>query len=146
MTALSTKSEVKNRRQFVRIPAHCRLTAQKILFAAKADTETLGEARNIGAGGVMFIAKNDYHKDEMFKMTITIPRWKKHHPQFLRVYENDIDSQLTAVCQVTRTHKMPDGTYEVGARFVNIYEDDRVGLQRFVEAEAQRMGMTLTQS
>jgi c-di-GMP-binding flagellar brake protein YcgR len=142
MTTISTKPVVKNRRQFVRIPAHCKLTAQKILFAAKADTETLGEARNIGAGGLMFVAACDYHKDEMFKMTISIPRWKKHHPQFLRVYENDVEAELTAVCQVTRTRQMPDGTYEVGARFVNIYEDDRVGLQRFVDAEAQRMGMT----
>jgi c-di-GMP-binding flagellar brake protein YcgR len=142
MTASATRSVVKNRRQFVRVPAHCRLTAQKILFAAKADTETLCEARNIGAGGLMFVAKSDYHKDDMFKMTITIPRWKKHHPQFLRVYENDIDSQLTAVCQVTRSRKLQDGTFEVGAKFVNIYEDDRVGLQRFIEAEAQRLGMT----
>ena len=142
MTVTATKSLVKNRRQFVRIPAHCRLIAQKILFAAKADTETLCEARNIGAGGLLFVAKNDYHKDDLFKMTITIPRWKKHHPQFLRVYENDVDSELTAVCQVTRTHKLPDGKYEVGAKFVTIYEDDRIGLQRFIETEAQRLGMT----
>ncbi len=142
MTVSSTKPAVKNRRQFVRIPAHCRLTAQKILFAAKADTETLGEARNIGAGGLMFVAKCDYRKDDMFKMTITIPRWKKHHPQFLRVYENDVDSELTAVCQVTRSTRLPDGTYEIGAKFINIYEDDRIGLQRFIEAEAQRLGMT----
>lgn len=142
MTVAATKSVVKNRRQFVRIPNHCKLTAQKILFAAKADTETLGEARNIGAGGLMFVAKHDYHKDDMFKMTITIPRWKKQHPQFLRVYENDIDSELTAVCQVTRAVQLTDGTYEVGAKFINIYEDDRIGLQRFIESEAQRLGMT----
>jgi hypothetical protein len=142
MTVTATKPGVKNRRQFVRIPNHCKLTAQKILFAAKADTETLGEARNIGAGGLMFVAQREYHKDEMFKMTITIPRWKKQHPQFLRVYENDIDSELTAVCQVVRTERMPDGNYEIGAKFINIYEDDRLGLQRFIEAEAQRLGMT----
>lgn len=142
MTVTATKPLVKNRRQFVRIPAHCRLMAQKILFAAKADTETLCEARNIGAGGLLFVAKNDYHKDDRFKMTIIIPRWKRHHPQFLRVYENDVDSELTAVCQVTRSQKLPDGSYEVGAKFINIYEDDRVGLQRFIETEAQRLGMT----
>ncbi len=142
MTVTANKPIVKNRRQFVRIPAHCRLTAQKILFAAKANTETLGEARNIGAGGLMFVAKCDYHKDEMFKMTITIPRWKRHHPQFLRIYENDMDSELTAVCQVTRSQQLPDGSFEIGAKFVNIYEDDRIGLQRFIEYEADRLGVT----
>jgi c-di-GMP-binding flagellar brake protein YcgR len=142
MTNSTSQTTTKNRRQFLRIPAQCRIVAQKILFSAKADTETLGEARNIGAGGLLFVSKAGYHKDDLFKVTISLPRWKKHHPQFLRVYEDDITSPMTAVCQVTRTEQLPDGTYEIGAKFVNIYEDDRTGLQRFIEVEAERLGLT----
>lgn len=141
MAISATQTTTKNRRQFVRIPAHCQVMTQKILFSAKADTETLGEARNIGAGGLLFVAKSDYREDDLFKVTITMPRWKKHHPQFLRVYEDDMTSSMTAVCQVTRTTQLPDGSYEVGAKFVNIYEDDRTGLQRFIEVEAERLGV-----
>ena len=142
MATATTKSTTKNRRQFVRIPSLCKIIAQKILFSAKADTETLGEARNIGAGGLLFVASSEYRKDDMFKVTIKLPRWKKQHPQFLRVYEDDISSSLTAVCQVTRSRTLPEGAYEIGAKFVNVYEDDMIGLKRFIEIEAERFGLT----
>ncbi len=132
----------KNRRKFLRIPSSCNLTTQKILFSAKADAETSGQAQNIGAGGVLFIARRDYHRDELVKMSISLPRWKKHHPQFLRVDEDDITAPITAICQIVRSQQKPEGNFEVAAKFVDVYEDDLIGLKSFIESEAERIGVS----
>ncbi len=85
-----TQTTTTNRRKFIRIPSSCRLTTQKILFSTKADAESSGQAQNIGAGGVLFVADRDYHRNELVKMTIALPTWKKHHPQFFRADEDDV--------------------------------------------------------
>lgn len=131
---------VKNRREFIRIPSTCRLTTQKILFSAKADSESSGQAQNIGAGGVLFVANRDYHRNELIKMTIALPTWKKHHPQFFRADEDDVTAAMTAICQIIRTKQVSPGSFEVAAKFVDVYEDDLVGLKSFIEHEAERIG------
>jgi hypothetical protein len=136
-----TVTATKNRRKFIRIPSSCQLTTQKILFSAKADSETYGQAQNICAGGVLFVAPRDFHRDELVKMSITLPRWKKHHPQFFRADEDDVNVPITAICQIIRSQNLTDGRYEVAARFVDVYEDDLEGLTRFIEAEAERLGV-----
>lgn len=129
-----------NRRKFIRIPSSCRLTTQKILFSTKADAESSGQAQNIGAGGVLFVADRDYHRNELVKMTIALPTWKKHHPQFFRADENDVTSAIMAICQIIRCKQVSTGIYEVAAKFVDVYEDDLIGLKSFIEHEAERLG------
>ncbi|MCK4856669.1 MAG: PilZ domain-containing protein [candidate division Zixibacteria bacterium] len=141
MTEFEQDVSTVNRRQFIRIPAHCQVVVQKILFSAKGDTEAWGKVKNIGAGGILFISEKECRPDDMLKVTITLPGWKKHHPQFLRVYEDDITPPMTAVCQVLRSMKLDDGQYELAAKFINVYEDDLTGLQRFIETEAYRLGV-----
>ncbi len=138
----ATQFTQKNRRKFLRIPSSCNLSTQKILFSAKADAETSGQAQNIGAGGVLFQARRDYHRDELVKMTIALPRWKKHHPQFLRVDEDDVTAPITAICQIVRSQALTDGNFEIAAKFVDVYEDDLVGLKAFIESEAERIGVS----
>jgi hypothetical protein len=138
--ATATQTSVKNRRKFIRIPSSCKLTTQKILFSAKADSESCGEAQNIGAGGVLFVANRDYHCDELVKMTIALPTWKKHHPQFFRAEEDDVTAAMTAICQIIRTRQAQEGQFEVAAKFVDVYEDDLIGLKSFIEHEAERLG------
>jgi len=135
-----TQTTTTNRRKFIRIPSSCKLTTQKILFSTKADSESTGQAQNIGAGGVLFSAGRDYHRNELVKMTISLPTWKKHHPQFFRVDEDDVNSTIMAICQIIRSKQVATGSYEVAAKFVDVYEDDLTGLKSFIEHEAERIG------
>jgi hypothetical protein len=143
MVTTKTETTTKNRRKYVRIPTNCRISAEKILFSAKADTETLGEARNIGAGGLLFVAEREYHSDDLFKLTITIPRWKEFNPTALGGDSSALHQPMTAICQVTRSRQLPDGGYEIAAKFVNVYEEDKVDLERFIKEKAKQSEVSI---
>jgi hypothetical protein len=141
MTTFTPEPRVVNRRRFVRIPANCKVVASKILFSAKGDNKLWGEARNIGAGGILFVCEKSSCMDDMLKVTVTIPGWREHHPQTADGPTDTHNSSFTAVCRVLRSKKLPLGGCELAAKFVNIYEDDMTALQRFIEAEAERLGV-----
>jgi hypothetical protein len=137
-------SSVKNRRQFLRVPSNCNVVAEKIHFSAKANTEVFGEVKNIGVGGLMFVADSDCHENDMFKVTITLPRWSNasSYPRTPDVFDLT-PNDLTTVCQVIRSKPTEDGQFEVAAKFVNVYEEDMDGLRHFIDGEADRLGITL---
>ncbi len=137
----ATASAVKNRRQFIRIPSSCQITTQKILFSAKADSESIGQTQNIGAGGVLFLSPRDFHRDELVKMIIALPLWKQHQSQFFRAAEDDAGTPMTAICQIIRSQFLPEGRFEIAAKFVDVYEDDLTALKAFIESEAERLGV-----
>ncbi len=48
-----------------------------------------------------------------------------------------------AICQIIRCKQVAIGSYEVAAKFVDVYEDDLIGLKSFIEHEAERIGSHL---
>lgn len=135
-----TQSSTTNRRKFIRIPSSCRLSTQKILFSTKADAASSGQAQNIGAGGVLFVADRDYHRNELVKMMIALPSWKGDHGHLFPADDNGGTSAIMAICQIIRCKQVSPGNYEVAAKFVDVYEDDLMSLKSFIEHEVERIG------
>lgn len=139
--AIAAQSSVKNRRKFIRIPSSCKLTTQKILFTAKSHSESLGQAQNIGVGGVLFIAEHDYHGNELIKMIIKLPNWNNEQAILLGAEVEPATTTITAICQIIRSHQTPVGGYEIAAKFVDIRAEELVMLKSFIEHEAERIGV-----
>ncbi|MGB5106210.1 MAG: hypothetical protein WBP29_07245 [Candidatus Zixiibacteriota bacterium] len=138
--AIAAQSSVKNRRKFIRIPSSCKLTTQKILFTAKAHSESLGQTQNIGVGGVLFVADHDYHSNELIKMIITLPAWNDEQAVLLGTEVIQATTTISAICQIIRSHQIPVGGFEIAAKFVDIRAEELVLLKSFIEREAERLG------
>ena len=137
MATASANSTVKNRRQFVRIPAQFRLFAQKILFEAKVDTGVWGEVKNIGIGGLLFVARGEFHENDKLKVTLAPPDPGKDHPVNESPTPHESTGSITAVCQVKRAHKLADEEFEIGAKFVNVFRDDLSALKQLVRRKGR---------
>lgn len=141
MTTVAPQVSTKNRRRFVRVPANCKVAAQKILFFARGDLEIWGEAKNIGAGGILFTSPQQCCKDDMLKVTLTLSSFADDYPQVMNVSEQEQGTPITAVCQVLRSRRLPTGGFELAASFVNVYRDEMTSLKQFIESEAERLGL-----
>ncbi len=139
MTPSSTTPEthVKERRRFVRVPAKCHVIADRIHYSAKADTKTLAEARNISANGVLFVSEQEFHADEQFKVAICLGRDKSGRVKLTDCHDA-ATAELTAVCRVVRSKKLPDGMFEIGAEFERVYQEDLLGLKDFLAQELRQ--------
>ena len=136
MTPAATTADptVKERRRFVRVPTNCHVVADRIHYAAKADTKTLAEARNISANGLLFVAEHDFHLDEQFKVAICLDRDKSGKVQLTDCADSE-NAPLTAICRVVRSKRLEDGMFEIGAEFERVYQEDLLGLKDFLAQE-----------
>jgi hypothetical protein len=141
MTSFTPSVSIKNRRRFIRVPASCKVAAQKILFFARGDSELWGEAKNIGAGGILFTSDRECHKDDMLKVTMSLPAHSGDYPRLPNTPKEETSTPITAVCRVLRARSLPSGLYELAVKFVNIYRDEMNGLKEFIETEAERLGV-----
>lgn len=142
MTSFTPEVTTTNRRRFIRVPARCSVSSQRILFFARGDSAAWGEAKNIGAGGILFTCDRDRRKNDLLKVSLALPTRRSTHSH-VPGFEDEAENQtaVTAVCQVLRSRKLPDGKYEVAVKFVNILQDEMAGLKRFIAAEAERLGV-----
>jgi hypothetical protein len=141
MTSVTPQVSIKNRRRFIRVPANCKVAAQKILFFARGDLEIWGEAKNLGAGGILFTSRQQCCKDDMLKVTLTLSSFADDSPLAASLSKQTQETPVTAVCQVLRSRKLPTGGFELAVKFVNIFRDEMHVLKEFVESEAERLGV-----
>jgi hypothetical protein len=142
MDTVQLPPTVGERRGFVRVPSCCRVEVETIHFAAKGVAGLWGEVKNIGAGGICFVCDSRCRVADLLKVTIHLDGWRKQHEQHFGVYDEDFSSPVTAICRALRVDRVEEGRCEIAAKFEDVYQDDLSRLKRFVELEAQRIGVT----
>ena len=96
----------KERRKFIRLAAH-----HLIKYKVIEQKEELSFARNISAGGVLFVAKESIPPGNIVKILISFPKYP--HP-------------IKVAAKVIWTKELKNlGGFKIGAEFVNVEEDAR---------------------
>ncbi len=122
------------RRNSLRLKRNVSLEAGKIEYPLTNLQTAPGRTVNISRNGVRFTTDKEYEPDTLLQISVTLPGWTRHHPGFIRVYENSLGRPFTAVGKVTRCEHTSLG-YDVAARFVNVDPDDAVGLEGYLDKQ-----------
>ena len=97
--------------------------------------------KNIGAGGICFTVPTAYKPKTLLSLKIAILGWEGYKKPFSFLVDICSERPLTAIGEVAWSRELSDGTgYDVGIRFVNIYEDDYAALMKYIETRREGSG------
>lgn len=128
----TTRKPAIERRQFVRVPARCHITAERIQFTARLSTQSVAETRNLGTGGLLFVSNQEFSPDDLCKVIITL-RDTTGTPSTDSDTSGDDCTAIVAVCRVVHSRRRNNGSFEVGVRFESVHEEDINDLRKFIE-------------
>ena len=128
--------EVKEKRQFLRIPKNSKVTYNELRYPADESGEKNTSMKNLSAGGVLFNAGESI--GTVLKIDITAQGWEKHHPGFLKIEKTSLSRPITAIGEVVRSKEfLKNKEYEIAVKFINIYEDDLKALTGYIEKRSE---------
>jgi len=133
-TTLHNRIGGAERRKSPRIKRSMAIKATRIEYPMSLAVSTDGDMDNLSRGGVQFTCGKKFDLNSLVQLNMTLPGWTKHHPGFIRVYEDSIGRPFTAVGEVLRCEKSGDD-YKVVTRFVNIDPDDMIGFEGYLSAK-----------
>lgn len=127
------------RRRHLRLPKEVRMTCQEITYPLGASTELELATVDVSEGGVRFEAPSAPVLGAVVQVALVLQGWHRHTSGFLKYEETAVSKPLTAIGRVVRCFPTPDGAYEVGVEFVDIWDDHWRAVRRYLEGEAERL-------
>ena len=122
----------RERRKFKRLPKSASLKVQVLAYEEKpAQDVTL--YKDLSGGGMLFESEIPYEKGTLLKIQAMVPGWGGYIRNFKRSEDNE-KKTLVTVAEVVRVEAMAEKGFEVGVRFVNIYENDHRALIEYIES------------
>lgn len=122
----------EDRREFNRLCKTFRVTLKKLEFPLAQQKDVVTQCLNISASGLLLECGIKYQIGDKLRVVIQIPSLNKFHPGFFKVFESDVEQNLTAVAEVVRSDGEVEGRMKVGLRFVDVYEDDWKALHSMI--------------
>ncbi|OQX23549.1 MAG: hypothetical protein BWK80_25365 [Desulfobacteraceae bacterium IS3] len=121
-------------RRFSRICKEIPVEVSELSYPVSLEPGEKCLCKNIGAGGICFRVSEEYKPKTLLSLKISIPGWQGYKKPFSFIVDISSKRPLTAIGEVAWSRKLSDDTgYDVGIRFVNIYEDDYAALMKYIE-------------
>ncbi len=85
-----------------------------------------GTCRNIAKGGIGFSVPSPYEPKALLSLKIYLKGWQHHKRNVSSIVDDSAaTAPLTAIAEVVWSNKLSDDPrYEIGAKFLDIYDDD----------------------
>ena len=133
MNNLSTDKE---KRKFPWIPREVPINVKKLAYPLPEGPGERGAGKNIGENGICFSTQTPYEPKTMLNLEIKLTGWQHHKKSVSsRLDPLAATAPLTAIAEVVWLKKlMGRSGYEVGVRFVDIYEDDYKALKKHLDS------------
>ncbi len=127
----------KERREHSRLNKELKVDVRRFVYPLKSQRIIKTKCLNISPGGILLEVSEKFKKGEKLQLTLYVPGLNRHHPSFFKVFESSINQSLLAVAEVVRS-ELKGGTYQLGIKFLNIYEDDWQALYNFLMKEIRK--------
>jgi c-di-GMP-binding flagellar brake protein YcgR len=118
------KAQDEERRRFLRLPLGIKVSFKMLAEEGRIETTGLKptKARDLSAGGILFRSVRKIASGQVLQMKLHFVRSGKAR-------------DLAAIAKVVRCHKANQG-YDVGVQFLQIFYEDLLVLEDFIEREA----------
>ena len=128
---------MKDRRQFKRLNKELGVEVRKFVYPIKSQRVIKTRCLNISPGGILLDMPEKFNVGDKIQLTLYVPGLNRYHPSFFKVFESSVNQSLVAVAEVVRV-ELKGGSYKIGIKFLNIYEDDWKALYNLLMRELRR--------
>ena len=126
------------RRKFPRLYKNFKVELKRLIFPLKEQKVIETKCINISAGGLLLRVEDPFEIKDKVQVFLYILNIGKFHGSFFKVFEPVTDQKVSAIGEVVRVEKIGDGVFEIGIRFVDIYDEDWKALYNFILDEIKR--------
>lgn len=126
-----TEQELRGR---MRVPKTAALRVKQLTYPMTSGPGDAGILRNLSEEGICFTLETGYSAKDQLCLSVDLVGWQ-HHKQGVALLVNDslASAPLTAIAEVVWCRKMAEGNlFEIGARFLDIFEDDLKALKTYL--------------
>ncbi len=119
-------------RECTRIPRGIHIEVKKLEYPLTNDFSEKGTSRNIAKQGICFTASTCYEPGEILSLSMKLNGWHRHRKGLSSVLNDQLSKTdvLTVIAEVVWAKTAIDvNGYNIGVKFINIYEDDMDALE-----------------
>ncbi len=127
----------RDRREYKRLNKELKVEVRRFVFPVKSQRVIASRCLNISPGGILLEVSEPFAVGDKLQLTLYVPGLNRYHPSFFKVFESSVNQSLIAVAEVVRIERA-FGTYRMGVKFLNIYEDDWKALYNLLMRELSR--------
>jgi len=133
MTTGKSTDEKESREGF-RVPRTAALRVKQLTYPMPTGPGDAGIVRNLSEDGICFSLDTSYSAKDQLCLSIDLMGWQHHKKSVaLLVNESLVSAPLTAIVEVAWCRKLAeDNRFEIGARFLDIFEDDLKALKTYL--------------
>ncbi len=125
-----------NRRQYQRLRKKFRVEISEFRYPPAEQPAVSTHCRDISQGGLRVESPRSFQAGEKIQLTIYISGLNKFHPSYFKVFESDVGQHLVAVAEVAWIdEKAPLTLYDMGLKFVDVWEDDWKALAAMIKKQ-----------
>jgi len=124
-------------RDFTRIPKNVAIEIKKLEYPVNNKTGEKSQTKNIAQQGACFTTATLYQPGQMLSLNIKLKGWNRHRAGLSAILNDELSktNTLTALAEVVWAKESTfDDGYDIGVKFINVYEDDIVALQKYFTA------------
>ncbi|MBM9614092.1 PilZ domain-containing protein [Desulfobulbus rhabdoformis] len=132
-------------REWSRVEKTATLQVKQLSYPLASGPGAPGILCNISDEGLCFFIETAYKEKDQLCLSIDLLGWQ-HHRQGVSqlVNESMVKAPLTAIAEVVWSKKdQGEKRFEIGARFVDIFEDDHKALKAYLAGIRQSLAQNL---
>lgn len=126
-----------DKRDFPRLPKEVSVTLAKLEYPFSIEVEESGTLKNIAKGGIGLTVANAYEPGTRLSLKINLKGWRRYVKSVASIIDDSAGTvattPLTAIAEVVWMSPSSDGVYEIGVKFLDIYEDEYNALKKYLE-------------
>ncbi len=126
-----------DRRKYPRLYKSFKVQIKKLEFPLKSQKLLETKCLNISAGGIFLKTYEPFKVDDVVQVIIYIIGLGKFHKSYFKKFEALTDQKISGIGKVVRVNKLGE-EFEIGIKFVDVYEDDWKALYEFIRAELDK--------
>ena len=121
-------------RECTRIPKGVHIEIKKLEYPLSNKSGEKSTTRNIAKRGICFCATTQYKPGETLSINIRLKGWHRHRKGLTAILNDELSKTdvLTVIAEVMWSKKSATiNGYDTGVKFINVYEDDLIALEKY---------------
>lgn len=121
-------------RECTRIPRGVLIEIKKLEYPISNESGEKSTTRNIAKRGICFSATTQYKPGETLSINIRLKGWHRHRKGLTAILNDELSKTdvLTVIAEVMWSKKSARvNGYDIGVKFINVYEDDLIALEKY---------------